>query len=387
MTTDKYTATSPTAGSPRPESAVFDDGGPEELPAYSPSEAGSGVLVPEYVAGSNGSAPPPPAATGTASAGYLTADREKAQRREAEEVAAVAAAAAAMIDPPAPSTTTTSAHGAMPMPTPTPTPAGHASATTLARGLHVPTASQFVSSGFPYPDVLASYAISASDWARFTAEITQAAQMKAGDWALAVGGGTGTLLVAGLVIGWWGIIPAYLVGRNIHRKRELGNLAAARATGPLERTLLQWNQDVFAPKGILIRLDLPGEGGRELADMDVHMRARSAAAAACRQRGQDATAAAAALSGLVVPEKQLAKMQRKMAKKERKMDKCARKLVTMEAKAKKRAIKKGRIVILPLHKGAPAPAAAAAAADHLPPLARLTISEKVDAHRDAASMV
>lgn len=222
--------------------------------------------------------------------------------------------------------------------------AGHASATTLARGLHVPSSSRLVSSGFPYPEVLRGYGVSPEDWSRFTSEITEAASMTANDWALAIGGGAGTFLVSGLFIGYLGIIPAWFIGRTIHSRREAENLAKARNAGDLEQKLLQWNQDFFSPKGLLIRLDLPGEGN-DISTMDIHSPSRSWGGCCSGSRKNKAA---------YCSEKKAARMQRRMEKK-------ALKAVKDEEKLRNRAAKKGRIVILPMNR-APVPAGSPAGA-------------------------
>lgn len=255
-------------------------------------------------------------------------------------------------------------------------PAGqNVPATTLSRGLQVPSFSRFVSSGFPYPDVLASYQITPADWTRFTSEITQAAQMTPADWAVAIGGGAGTFLVAGLVIAWWAAIPAYFVGRSLHRQRETENLARARNMGALEEKLLKWNQDFFAPKGILIRLDLPGES-HDIGNMDVH----SGKWSQCGKRWQDG--GACKMNG-IIDEKKLAKMQHKT---EKKTEREARKSNKKEGKLKRKAIKKGRIVILPLNRSGDNrfPAAAATV---IPDIGNLSVSGKTESDLYASSQV
>ncbi|KAI9754090.1 MAG: hypothetical protein M1815_005797 [Lichina confinis] len=222
---------------------------------------------------------------------------------------------------------------------------GHASESVLSRGLQVPSNSRFVSSGFPYPEVLGGYHVSAESWNTFTAEITKEASMTASDWAVAVAGGAGTFLVGGIFVSWLAIVPAFFVGRSIHRTREAQNLAKARNVGDLEAKLLKWNEEYFAPRGLLIRLDLPGES-YDIGKMDVHEGKRGMASWCHRRRNGCQNQ-----EGVVAADQNMTKEQRKMEKK-------ANKAVKKECRRKSKATKKGRIVILPMNRNGPVPTVA-----------------------------
>ena len=220
---------------------------------------------------------------------------------------------------------------------PTATTLGHASTSTLSRGLQVVSLGSRASSGFAYPSVLAEHGVSAADWEQFTSLITKAASMKPDDWILAVGGGVGTLFVAGIFIGWLAFIPAVIVGRSIHKRAELRNLEKARGVGDLEHIILSWNETFFAPRGLLIRLDLPGELPEDIQKMDVagpaayhHCMMKRAQRLSCKWDDKKQAKFANKMSKV---EAKMAKMEAKMAKKEFKM-----------------AYKRGRIVILPISK-------------------------------------
>ncbi|KAI9787997.1 MAG: hypothetical protein M1816_007301 [Peltula sp. TS41687] len=349
-----------------------------ELPAYSAVDE-SGYLIAERSVSAEMPPyrdPTPSPSLAAAATVYPTAEEEKAQLRASFMSAS---AAATVVDGDSHAhrdafPTNSDFNSTPPPPSPQQPLDGsnlggqNVPATVLSRGLQVPSVSRFASSGFPYPDILASYGISRVDWALFTSEITQAAQMKAGDWALAIGGGAGTFLVAGMVIAWWGVIPAYFVGRSIHRKREKENLARARDTGLLEQKLLKWNQDYFAPKGVLIRLDLPGES-HGIGNMDVHTEKCSHC---CQKKRQNGGAGKAC--GLV-NEKKAAKIQVKM---ERKMEKESRKACKKEGKMKRKAVKKGRIVILPLNKDGIFISPATTATVVVPDIGGLSVNEKLE---------
>ena len=218
---------------------------------------------------------------------------------------------------------------------------GHATESLLSRGLQVPTSRRLVSSGFPYPDVLANYRVNSADWTSFTSNITKAASMKSSDWSLALGGGVGTCLVSGLLIGWWGVIPACFVGRSIRRKRETQHLTKARNMGDLEDKLLIWNKDYFAPRGLLIRMDLPGES-YDIGKMDVY-RPSNTASAKVKQRWSSFHGRNISQADNDANEVRTLDEEKMEVLKKAKKD---------ESRLKMSAIKKCRIVILPLHHSA-----------------------------------
>jgi Domain of unknown function (DUF4646) len=165
---------------------------------------------------------------------------------------------------------------------------------TLCRGVQIPSCRRKVSSGFPYPDMLNNHGISPREWSNFTSEITHAAELGSKDWTVTVGAGVATFCASGIFIGWLGLIPAFIVGHQLRRSAENKNLRAARDTGDLEAKLLRWNETTFAPRGFLVRLDLPGDEAGDLDRMDVFTpkkwgrksegRAASAASYSCGSR-------------------------------------------------------------------------------------------------------
>jgi hypothetical protein len=234
---------------------------------------------------------------------------------------------------------------------PTATSPGHASISTLSRGLQVVTYGTLASSGFPYPSVLAEHGVTAVDWERFTSLITKEASMKPDDWILAVGGGVGTLFVAGLFLGWLALIPAVIVGRSLHKRAELHNLQKARM-GDLDQILLSWNETFFAPRGLLIRLDLPGEQPQDIQKMDI---AGPVAHQHCMMRKAENLSSKWDEKKQAKFAEKKSKWEAKLAEKQPKWEaKFAEKQSKWEAKLAKKefkmAYKRGRIVILPISK-------------------------------------
>jgi len=131
-------------------------------------------------------------------------------------------------------------------------------------GLHVPSKSRNISSGFKYPAILAAYGVGKQDWARFTQEVTQEAKLSARQWTTVIGKGVGTFALAGMMIGVLGAIPAVVVATKSRQHQEERNLVAAVAPDSqsgLPQKIEWWNESFFRPRGLMIRIDLPVEIG------------------------------------------------------------------------------------------------------------------------------
>ncbi|KAJ5163931.1 uncharacterized protein N7500_005761 [Penicillium coprophilum] len=149
---------------------------------------------------------------------------------------------------------------------------GFAVASALSRGLQVPSRSRACTSGFEYPDELSHYDISKEDWTQFTKVVCDEAKLSRLQWTTVVGKGLGVMAVGGLMVGLLGAIPAIFVARLTRNRREQQNLisALAGARGErLARHISQWNETVFQPRGVLIRVDLPDEYLNDMKDMDI----------------------------------------------------------------------------------------------------------------------
>ncbi|CAG8935569.1 unnamed protein product [Penicillium salamii] len=149
---------------------------------------------------------------------------------------------------------------------------GLANSSALNRGLQVPFRSTTCSSGFDYPEELFSYGISKDQWAQFTQTICQEAKLSRQQWTTVIGKSLGALGVGGLMIGFLGAIPAVFIARLSKRRQEQRNLIAAMAGvdgNHLARHITHWNETVFRPRGILIRVDLPDEYLEDMEDMDI----------------------------------------------------------------------------------------------------------------------
>jgi hypothetical protein len=198
---------------------------------------------------------------------------------------------------------------------------GYASEAVLRRGLQVPTKSRLLTSGFAYPSILAQCDINAEQWSNFTQEITKEAEMTSAQWTTTVGKGFGTAVVGGLIFGWLGVVPAIIVGHTVRKHNEEKNLSKARSSNVLPEIINRWNEAVFRPKGLMIRVDLPGETA-DLDTMDISM-GRKGWGNGCGNQSSSTQSS-----------RKQAWIEKKAAKR--------------EIGARWKAAKKGRIVILPL---------------------------------------
>lgn len=151
---------------------------------------------------------------------------------------------------------------------------GFAIASTLTRGLQVPSRSATCSSGFDYPEELSQHQISEKEWSQFTQVIRDEAKLSRQQWTTVIGKGLGTLAIGGLMVGFFGAIPAVLVARHIRRRKEKRNLVSAMEGEQGERLahhISSWNENFFQPRGLLIRVDLPNELLEDMENMDLHL--------------------------------------------------------------------------------------------------------------------
>lgn len=150
---------------------------------------------------------------------------------------------------------------------------GLAVASTLTRGLQVPSRTAATTSGFAYPAELIQYGISQDHWQQFTQVIIDEAKLSRQQWSTVIGKGLGTLAIGGLMIGVLSAVPAIFVARNARKRQEQRNLIAAMAGVQgerLSRHISSWNETFFRPRGVVIRVDLPDEYIGDMSSMDLH---------------------------------------------------------------------------------------------------------------------
>jgi hypothetical protein len=195
---------------------------------------------------------------------------------------------------------------------------GFAPVQSLSRGLQVPSRSYRLTSGFEYPAALSNYDVSEEDWTKFTGEITEEAKMSSQQWRTVIGTGIGTMAIGGIMMGFFGAIPAVIAARKKRAHHETRNLAAAispDSNSSLSHKLSNWNEDFFKPRGIVIRVDMPYDTD-SLEEMDVNSPTSSR-------------------EGSVVSSPSDSKLQK------------------TNRSARDKARSRGRIVVIPLHQNTP----------------------------------
>jgi hypothetical protein len=176
------------------------------------------------------------------------------------------------------STSLYSEHAALLFPSKDGTQPGFAPEQSLSRGLQIPSKTSRLTSGFEYPSILGSnYNITRDEWEMFTHEITESAKLSSAQWSTVIGAGLGVMAVGGMMIGFFGAIPAMMVAKKKRAVQESKNLAKAmgysqQAAGEMQQEeeigegegetalslkINHWNETFFKPRGIMIRIDMP----------------------------------------------------------------------------------------------------------------------------------
>ncbi|KAI7970839.1 hypothetical protein EIK77_008019 [Talaromyces pinophilus] len=171
-----------------------------------------------------------------------------------------------------------SEHAALLFPSKDGTQPGFAPEQSLSRGLQIPSKTSRLTSGFEYPSILGSnYNITRDEWEMFTHEITESAKLSSAQWSTVIGAGLGVMAVGGMMIGFFGAIPAMMVAKKKRAVQESKNLAKAmgysqQAAGEMQQEeeigegegetalslkINHWNETFFKPRGIMIRIDMP----------------------------------------------------------------------------------------------------------------------------------
>jgi hypothetical protein len=343
---------------PHLEQIISAETSPQTLPAFSPSPAPAQAINPQ---------PTSETVSSHDTSLYRTAEEEKEYLRKQYTTQDRAAPPPAETEPQNGSPSSSTAH--------------------LNRGLQVPSSTRLVSSGFPYPAAeLAPYNVTEAEWNSFTSEIKAFAQLDSSEWAVSLGSGAGTALLAGVFVGWFGLIPAFMVSHAARMRQERNKLAsAAHENGGLEDVILKWNAEFWVQRGLLVRLDLPGDTNG-LDSMDIyqtpwiqrchqesrkqiqHLRTSWAVDNSTQTHeganviNEKGTASAPGpeqdarfprlLAGF---ETGNVKVDKWAARKLKKLEKCQKKLEHWEQHRTERdqkvAVRKGRIVIMPLNRG------------------------------------
>ena len=139
---------------------------------------------------------------------------------------------------------------------------------TLARGLQIPSKAKSPASGFEYPIILEKLGITQEDWTRFSDEVRSHASMSRKQWRDTIGTAAGTVFVGSLMVGVLSMVPGVIVGKKQRDKKEKENFKAASESGALLECIQRWNKDFFFQRGLAVRVDVPGSAS-DMARMDL----------------------------------------------------------------------------------------------------------------------
>ena len=129
----------------------------------------------------------------------------------------------------------------------------------LNRGVQIPSRTSYVTSGFRLPPSVKQAGVARAKWSAFTEDIRQHASLSLSQWGEITGSGFSILVVGGLFISWFAIIPASFVGHHLRRHREQQNMHRAYHYGTLNLCLNEWNKLYFIPRGLIVAVNLPGQ--------------------------------------------------------------------------------------------------------------------------------
>ncbi|EED14318.1 conserved hypothetical protein [Talaromyces stipitatus ATCC 10500] len=163
-----------------------------------------------------------------------------------------------------------SEHAALLLPSKDGTQPGFAPEQSLSRGLQIPSKTSRLTSGFEYPSILGTqYNISRDEWEQFTHEITESAKLSPSQWTTVIGVGMGIMAVGGMMVGFFGAIPAVIAAKRKRARQENENSLSSKITA--------WNETFFKPRGIMIRIDMPYDLSAVEDGLDVSSTSRTAA--------------------------------------------------------------------------------------------------------------
>jgi hypothetical protein len=158
----------------------------------------------------------------------------------------------------------------------------------------------------------------------FTNEVSAQANLTPAQWLTTVGYGAGALAVGALCVGFLGVIPATIIGHKVRKNKEKKNFEHAFESGTMAQRLQHWNETYFNPRNLAVRVDLPGRSDG-IHSMDV------SSTRAYKQR-PPASSPTGSAPGSRNPS----------------FDSVNERERVREAKARMKAVERGRIVIIPL---------------------------------------
>lgn len=207
---------------------------------------------------------------------------------------------------------------------------GIARGSVLKRGLQVPSRMSYITSGFQYPKILNKSGVTPSDWAAFTTEVKSHASLSITQWTVTVMSGLSIFILGGVFFGGVTLIPAGIAGHRMRKEREHRNIRTADQCGVLAECVDRWNASFFNAKGLSVRIDVPGRAD-DMKYMDV-------ASTKLFKYEHD--------SGFDVAGSYSSK---KWASRNKKVIRYR----TKEGRARTKAARKGRIVIIPIYQDMP----------------------------------
>lgn len=137
----------------------------------------------------------------------------------------------------------------------------------LSRGLQVPTR-RGLTSGYPFPEILEQAGVTYEEWSAFSKEVRKHASLSKSQWAVTLAGSSSLVVIGGVFMGVFAVIPATLYGNRVRSRGESLNFALADNSGALAQCVSRWNRSYFRARGLAVRVDIPGRS-QDMEHMDL----------------------------------------------------------------------------------------------------------------------
>jgi len=117
------------------------------------------------------------------------------------------------------------------------------------------------------PKLLIGSGVSPAAWKQFTREIRKHASLSTSQWVTCVASGCVYGVFWSVVTGLSGLPMLGFVTYKKRRDKAIENFQVANHSGAIQPCLRRWNAEYFEPKGLHVKVELPGRGMTGDADV------------------------------------------------------------------------------------------------------------------------
>ena len=141
----------------------------------------------------------------------------------------------------------------------------------LKRGLQIPTRISYITSGFRLPPTLCDAGVDRARWKAFTREVKGYGSMSKSQWASMLGINLAVGIIVDFVVPGAGqLVVVPVLNHKGRRNKERDNFRVAFASGGLQMVAEKWNRELFEPLGVQVRIEPPNcFVAKDMSTMDV----------------------------------------------------------------------------------------------------------------------